>query len=76
MCGVMGNNFISPLRRAVRANRPDHLKDILEKAGRGAPDLINEDYTADCFLDICQRNNNHVLHTAISKRNNNQVITK
>lgn len=64
----MGNNWISPLRRAIRVRDPEKVRKILIEAGEGAPDLINEDFTADCFLDCgCLRNIHSPLHTAMSR---------
>ncbi len=62
----MGNNCISPLRRAIRTRDPDRVREILEDAGEGSPDIINEDFTADCFLDCgFLRNIHSPLHTAM-----------
>ncbi len=46
----MGNT--SPVRRAILKNDTVKLQEILEDAGEGSPDLINEDFTSDC---LCNR---------------------
>lgn len=61
---MFGNFFISPLRRAIRQRDDKQVQKVLEEAGEGAPDLINEDYTADCFCACCMRNYQDPLHTA------------
>ncbi|KAK2178667.1 hypothetical protein NP493_531g02022 [Ridgeia piscesae] len=64
----MGNRYTSPLRQAIRSNDPETLREILEEAGEGASDLINEDYSADCLLGFCncQRNLHSPLLSAIT----------
>lgn len=59
-------NCITPLRRAIRTRDPAKVREILEEAGDGAPDLINEDYSADCFIACCLRNPQNPLHTAVA----------
>jgi ankyrin repeat protein len=56
---------MSPLRRAINLGQPKKVRKILEEAGPTAPDLINEDYTSDCFF-CCFRNSQNPLHTAMS----------
>ena len=46
----MGNT--SSLRRALLKDDVNELERILQEAGEGSPDLINEDYTSDC---LCNR---------------------
>lgn len=60
----MGNNWISPLRRGIRNRDVKSVKQILEDAGNRAPDLINDDYTADCFCTCIERNYQSPLHSA------------
>ena len=45
-------NCSSPLRQAIRFHDHIEAKRILEDAGDGASDLINEDQSADCCFDI------------------------
>ena len=59
-------NFISPLRRAIRDRDAKKVEHLLKEAGQGAPDMINEDYTADCFLACMVRNTKSPLHTAMT----------
>ena len=59
----MGNT--SPLRKAIRAHDTEGASRILQVAGPGAADLINEDHTFDCLLDCCASNYQHPLHTAL-----------
>ena len=59
-------NCSSPLRRHIRNYDAEGVQREVEAAGEGSPDLINEDFSADCILDSCQRNQNTVLHTAMS----------
>ncbi len=59
-------NASSPLRRAMRHRDVEEVRRIVTEAGEGAPDLINEDYTADCLLDSCNRNLQSPVHTALS----------
>ena len=70
---AMGN-FISPLRRAIRKNDYKEAELILDEAGEGAADLINEDYTADCFLAFCQRNVQNPLHTALGYQGRERIV--
>ena len=58
-------NFSSELRRYIHSNNQYGLIHLLEKAGEGSPDIINEDYTADCFLESFQRNVYNPVHTAV-----------
>ena len=61
----------SGLRRAMRNSDLEDMERILEDAGVGAPDLINEDTTADCCLDwleACCHGNHSPLHTAVMKQ--------
>ena len=51
----MGNYSTSTLRRTMRNDDIIGLREILEDAGPGAADLINEDYTSDCLFN-CTRN--------------------
>ncbi len=60
----MGN--ISPLRKAMFVNDTGKVREILDEAGEGAPDYINEDYTSDCLCSR-ERNVQSPLHTAIGK---------
>ena len=53
MLNEMGNT--SPLRRAILDNDDSKVERILQEAGEGSPDLINEDYTSDC---LCNRSFN------------------
>jgi len=58
-------NFSSELRRYIHSDNQYGLIHLLEKAGEGSPDIINEDYTADCLLESCQRNVYNPVHTAV-----------
>ena len=58
-------NFMSELRRNIHYDNPKAVRLILEEAGEGSPDLINEDYTADCFLDVCRGSVYNTVHTAV-----------
>jgi len=49
----------------MRHNNPSGVLRVVQEAGEGSPDLINEDFTADCILDSCQRNMNTPVHTAL-----------
>jgi ankyrin repeat protein len=67
----MGGHCSSGLRRAMRTNNLAEMEEILEAAGENAPDLINEDTTADCcldWLDACCHGNHSPLHTAVMKQ--------
>ena len=61
---TMGNT--SSLRKAMLKNDVAEVQSILDEAGDGAPDLINEDYTSDC---LCSRDRNvqTPLYTAIGR---------
>ena len=62
----MGNT--SPIRKAILNQDNDSLEKILQEAGEGAPDLINEDFTSDCLCNRA-RNVQPPLHTAFAKGN-------
>ena len=51
----MGNHATSPLRRAMGNRDLSAAKQILDDAGQGSGDLIDEDYTSDCMFN-CTRN--------------------
>lgn len=72
----MGNRYTSPLRRAIRNNDPATLREILAEAGDGSPDLINEDYSADCLLGFCncQRNFQSPLLSAITLTKSYEIV--
>ena len=72
----MGNRYTSPLRKAIRSNDTETLRELLESAGEGAPDLINEDYSSDCLLGFCncQRNFQSPLLSAISLTKSFEIV--
>ena len=55
----------SPLRQAIHAKDPAKVAAILESAGQGSADLINEDYTSDCLFNPFMRNVRPVIQTAV-----------
>lgn len=63
----MGNCCASPLRRAIRENDFEDLRNILEDAGDASGQLIDEDTDADCCLDWldCSRTPKSPLFTAV-----------
>ena len=63
---VTMGNCSSDLRRHMRHNNVSGVLRVVQEAGEGSPDIINEDFTADCILDSCQRNMNTPVHTALS----------
>lgn len=66
----MGNT--SPLRRAMLEDDEETVRRILQNAGDGAPDLIDNDVTSDCFCNSA-RNIQSPLHTAMAKEKINTV---
>ena len=61
-------NCSSQLRRHMRDGDAAGVQRVVEAAGEGSPDLINEDFTVDCLLDSCQQNIRTPLHTALMHR--------
>ena len=52
----------------MRHGNTSGVQRVVEAAGEGSPDLINEDFTADCIMDSCQQNIRTPLHTALMHR--------
>ena len=61
----MGNSP-SSLRTAVRFSEKDRLTQILDDAGGGAAELINNDYSQDCILQSCQRSIGNTLYYGVT----------
>ncbi len=60
-------NATSPLRKAIHDQDVDKVRQILDDAGEGSGDLINEDFTSDCLFSF-NRSIHTPLHTSLGNK--------